>query len=271
MYGEKIEGLIKAALADGVLTEKEKQVLFKRAQEEGIDLDEFEMVLDARLIEVQKEEKEKISKSAHKSDRYGDVRKCPTCGSLIPALATCCPDCGYEIVGVEANLSSQKLTEKIEEINQEYERRISSIKGNSEEADNKRWQLKKKNINQIALTIKAFPIPNTKADLFEFITSMQTKMLSEFIFKVEGEAYFTKYNEAIIKSKAMCANDPMFASIISEHSNIVTQYNKVCKKQKGFGLKPSVKYAIGATIVAIVGILFLLFMQKLGFAYIKLF
>ena len=28
MYDEKIEALIKAALADGVLTEKEKQVLF---------------------------------------------------------------------------------------------------------------------------------------------------------------------------------------------------------------------------------------------------
>ena len=29
MYDERIEGLIKAALADGMLTEKEKQVLFK--------------------------------------------------------------------------------------------------------------------------------------------------------------------------------------------------------------------------------------------------
>ena len=52
MYNEKIEALIKAALADGVLTEKEKQILFKRAQEEGVDLDEFEMVLDAREIEA---------------------------------------------------------------------------------------------------------------------------------------------------------------------------------------------------------------------------
>ena len=49
MYNEKIEALIKAALADGVLTEKEKEILFKNAQAEGIDLDEFEMVLDARF------------------------------------------------------------------------------------------------------------------------------------------------------------------------------------------------------------------------------
>ena len=66
MYDERIEGLIKAALADGMLTEKEKQVLFKRAQEQGIDLDEFEMVLDARLVELQKEEKER-PQSRHQS------------------------------------------------------------------------------------------------------------------------------------------------------------------------------------------------------------
>ena len=55
LYDEKIESLISAALADGVLTEKEKQVLFKRAQAEEIDIDEFEMVLDARLVELQKD------------------------------------------------------------------------------------------------------------------------------------------------------------------------------------------------------------------------
>jgi hypothetical protein len=53
MYSEKLEKLINLALADGVLTEKEKQVLFRNAEAEGIDSDEFEMVLDARLYEKQ--------------------------------------------------------------------------------------------------------------------------------------------------------------------------------------------------------------------------
>lgn len=56
MYNEKLEALITAALADGVLTEKEKQILFKKAEAIGIDLDEFEMVLDARLVELKKKE-----------------------------------------------------------------------------------------------------------------------------------------------------------------------------------------------------------------------
>ena len=51
LYGEKIKALINAALVDGEITDKERSVLMKRAKEEGIDPDEFEMVLDARLHE----------------------------------------------------------------------------------------------------------------------------------------------------------------------------------------------------------------------------
>lgn len=64
MYNEKLEALISAALADGVLTEKEKQVLFKKAEAMGIDLDEFEMVLEGRLAKCQKEKAEKEPQSA---------------------------------------------------------------------------------------------------------------------------------------------------------------------------------------------------------------
>lgn len=55
MYNEKLEALISAALADGVLTEKEKQLLFKKAEAMGVDRDEFEMVLEGRLAKKQKE------------------------------------------------------------------------------------------------------------------------------------------------------------------------------------------------------------------------
>ena len=94
MYNEKIEQLIKAALADGVLTEKEKQILFKNAQAQGIDLDEFEMVLDARLFEAENAAREKRAKAASKSDKYADIKKCPACGSIIPPNTKVCPGCG---------------------------------------------------------------------------------------------------------------------------------------------------------------------------------
>ncbi|MBP3643026.1 MAG: hypothetical protein J6J22_00070 [Alistipes sp.] len=91
MYSEKLEGLIKAALADGVLTEKEKQVLFNRAEMEGIDLNEFEMVLNARVLEM----RQKAKSTAPKSDKQTEVKKCPACGEIIPFLVGVCPVCGH--------------------------------------------------------------------------------------------------------------------------------------------------------------------------------
>ena len=182
MYNEKIEALISAALADGVLTEKEKQVLFKRAQAEGIDLDQFEMELDARLVELQKAEEAKAKaekeKSAPKSTKYGDVRKCPICGAMVPSLAGICPECGYEFSGVDANLSSQKLADLL---------------------------LKEKNEDRKKEIIETFPIPNTKSDLFEFLTALQPRMKDAS--DPLSISYYKKYQECIAKAKVSFAND----------------------------------------------------------------
>lgn len=62
MYNEKLEALITAALADGVLTDKEKNLLFKKAEDMGIDRDEFELVLNGRLAKRKKEMEAKSAK-----------------------------------------------------------------------------------------------------------------------------------------------------------------------------------------------------------------
>jgi hypothetical protein len=46
---KELEKLIDLAIADGEVTEKEKNVLVKKATELGVDIDELEMVLDAKL------------------------------------------------------------------------------------------------------------------------------------------------------------------------------------------------------------------------------
>lgn len=107
MYNEKIEALIKAALADGELTEKEKQILFKRAEAEGVDLDEFEMVLNAKLFEVQQNKKPQTS--SPKSEKWGDIRKCPSCGAILQSFQYKCDECGYEFRNVDAVESATKL------------------------------------------------------------------------------------------------------------------------------------------------------------------
>ena len=89
MYNEESENLIDDALADGELTEKEKQILFKKAQSFGIDLDEFEMVLNARLMKLKKMPNP-ASTLPHKN-KMGDVKKCPACGAMVQSYQSICP------------------------------------------------------------------------------------------------------------------------------------------------------------------------------------
>ena len=57
--------------------------------------------------------KEDVNNFASKSNKMGDVRKCPICGAIIPAIAVECTECGYELSGVDANLSTKQLAYKI--------------------------------------------------------------------------------------------------------------------------------------------------------------
>jgi hypothetical protein len=186
MYSSKLENLIDLALSDGELTEKEKQVLFKKAELEGIDLDEFEMVLDSKLQNIlqskmiatsistssnnntilnpdryneleilinialtdgvlsESERDTIINKgvssgipqgeismildsklaekmksltqtAAPKSDKYGDIKKCPSCGSIIQTFSAKCSDCGFEFRDIQSDITITKLFDALME------------------------------------------------------------------------------------------------------------------------------------------------------------
>lgn len=73
MYNEKLEALITAALADGVLTDKEKNLLFKKAEVMGIDRDEFELVLEGRLAKRKKEMEAQAPQAAKPAKKEGAI------------------------------------------------------------------------------------------------------------------------------------------------------------------------------------------------------
>ena len=73
MYNEKLEALITAALADGVLTDKEKNLLFKKAEAMGIDRDEFDLVLEGRLAKRKKEMEAQAPQAAKPAKKEGAI------------------------------------------------------------------------------------------------------------------------------------------------------------------------------------------------------
>lgn len=171
MYNEQLEELIDAALADGVLTEKEKQVLFKKAQSLGIDLDEFEIILDARLIRLQKEEKSKEQVSAPNSDKYGDVKKCPACGAMIKSFTSCCPECGHEFSNIAANSSIQKLFEMLNEFEAKTKEDPKGLMQGALRFYGEGFAIGgTKDTRKKKAIIQNFPIPTTKDDILEFLS-----------------------------------------------------------------------------------------------------
>lgn len=105
-FSKSLEEVIEAALADGVITEKERAVLHKKAQQEGVDPDEIDVVIDGRLQQMQNE----VDKAKQK------VRKCPSCGEIIPAMTAVCPSCGQVIdTSNPDNKALQKYMNKLED------------------------------------------------------------------------------------------------------------------------------------------------------------
>ena len=226
MYSEKIENLINFALSDGELTEKEKQILFKKAEEEGIDLDEFEMVLDAKLHDKQQSMKAPVtpapvapsssapSSSAPKSDKFGDVKKCPACAAISQSFQTKCSDCGHEFSNIGANVSIGKLFEMLNACENDRKEDSNSITGafgslmakSLGQNQGDKVTEKKKSI------ISGFPIPNTKDDILEFLSTAipNAKQKGNFMTKQLPEnkshndlapTWFSKCEQIVMKAK----------------------------------------------------------------------
>ena len=140
MFSEELNKLIEASLVDGVLTDKERAVIRKRALLEGVDPDEVDLMLDAEIDKLRIQQESAVKK----------VKKCPSCGEIIPAMSIKCPTCGYELRNMDANESVEKLFSMINEL---Y----------ASNASDKEKEEKAK------LLINNFPVPTTKEDITEFL------------------------------------------------------------------------------------------------------
>ena len=103
---QELETLIKEYLTDGVLTDKERSVILKKAEKMGLDRDEIDLYLDAQV--------QKIDQATDAAARRQKGKTCPYCGGSIPQLADKCPHCGENITA-EASNELQEIFDKLEE------------------------------------------------------------------------------------------------------------------------------------------------------------
>ena len=78
----ELENLVDIALIDGYISDKEKEVLRRKAANLGFDLDELEMILEGKLYK-------------QNQSRRPKVNKCPSCGEIVNGFSKVCPSCKY--------------------------------------------------------------------------------------------------------------------------------------------------------------------------------
>ena len=158
----EIEKLIDLAIADGKITEKERNVILKKAAELGVNADEVEMTLDGRLHQLD------ASKPKQK-EKVGNIKTCPACGASVKAFQIKCDDCGHEFTGNSANVSISNLLDKLKIANKEKYETI----------------------------INCYAIPINKEDLFEFLQVSCSQSLEGSDYMIQL-AWRRKSKEALL-------------------------------------------------------------------------
>lgn len=183
----EIENLINMALADGDVTEKERAIILRKADTLGLDADEVEMILDGRLALSKKEQNLDSEFNSSKSNKEGDIKKCPSCGSSVQSFVSKCVDCGHEFRNISA-VSSIKLLHSELQKGEDDER--NKPRSWAEKLDGE-LAVAKAVANRQKSIIVSFPVPNTKEDLMEFLSVASgeaSKKLGFFISAVHPEA-----------------------------------------------------------------------------------
>lgn len=103
---QELNQLIQQYLTDGVLTDKERQVILKKAEGMGLDRDEIDLYLDAEV--------QKIDLATDAVVRKKKGKTCPYCGAPIPQLADKCPECG-QFITPEASEELREILDNLEE------------------------------------------------------------------------------------------------------------------------------------------------------------
>ena len=222
MYNEQIENLINLAIADGELTEKEKQILLKKAESFGLDLDEFEMVLEAKLFKKNNVKNEQAA--APKSDKLGNVKKCPACGAIAESFSTKCQDCGYEFRNVEASHNIMKFFEKLDELESNRKENLFESTNSSvgigtlfkwlffywiliplklinfliNKSKSAKWSTTDVRKEELIMN---FPVPNSREEIFEFLNLSLSKIdtISYMSLTTEKGAYLSSWNNVWMK------------------------------------------------------------------------
>ncbi len=210
----EIEKLIDLAIADGQITEKERNVIFKKAAEFGVDLDEVEMILDGKLHQLE-------ANKPKEKEKVGNIKTCPACGASVKAFQIKCDDCGHELQNTKKSEFLMEFKVFIEKIYSEQNPQSKYKIGTKEYlVDNE--SSKEKNISAL---IKSYPLPKNREDIIELLIYSYSNFESDENQKIFGiniekpikDAWFSKAKQSLELLEVYGENDSQSQIIINRY------------------------------------------------------
>jgi len=205
------------ALADGEISEKERGIIFRKADALGEDKDEVEMILEGKLAMMKKQTKPDVEKA-------GNVIKCPQCKADVPSFSTVCEFCGHEFRNIERSKSVRDLLDELLAIDKSKTMfKDGGFFDTSAKANN--LKMDEEAANRKVQVIHLFPVPNSKEDILEFLSvgipmaKKSKNKVKKFLKWIDGpdspdgieqkinEAWASKCEQVIMKARFSMKND----------------------------------------------------------------
>ena len=151
----EIEKMLALAEENGHLTEKQREIIVRKADAMGEDMDEVIFRLEAIPSAVE------FVARPQESAKLGKVEKCPHCGAPVTDTMLACPECGF--VFAEETGAGKKARKDIAELERKL---IEAAKPTSKDEELQDPQAADR---RMARVIQAFPLPVTKEGLLLFL------------------------------------------------------------------------------------------------------
>lgn len=239
-----MEALIEATLQDGVLTDQEKAVLLKRAQKEGIDVDELDIYIQS-LLQKRQQLAAAAETKAEKSNIVGTVKQCVRCGGFIPLGDVVCPDCGFAISDNTEGNAVFILQKGLRDLDKE---RKEVCKRESAKNPEFSYSFEKEEIDedyckQKMSYVTSFIVPNNRADLLQLLAFTKSRANikgnkdgydyddNDSIVSVLDYAYWCLFENCITLAQISFSNDLAFKQFFDYYDS------ELEKSKKGFFAK----------------------------------
>ena len=250
---KELQELLERVKAKGSMTEKQREIILRKAEALGEDMDEVEFLLEGIPHNLSIDIDTVMATDNGKGNpvalsgrvKKESVSKCPHCGAPITDTMLTCPECGYALqyenaASIEARAAIEQLRDRLIEVEKEGGLFRS---------------LRKK-----GLLIQTFTMPSTKEGLIQFLEFAYSNYISDSVDYRDD--WYAKVVQASNMLARLGSDNPEVQEIIERYARLIENFKIAQKKQKKEE-KDGEKSVIKNMIWFILGVvLFCLCMQK---------